>query len=372
MSGAQAVPVPRPGRRAVRLRVRARHGVARVRGSAVAIVQAGVAAGAAYAVARYALDHPYPFFAPVSAWIALGFTQVRQLRRVAELAVGVALGVALGDLIAHVIGSGWWQIALVLVLAASLGRFLDRGGLFTTQAGVQAIVVVGLPASVAGGSALGRWTDALVGGLVAVAVAALTPGDPRRLPRRAARRALLDLAAALRSLVRGLRVGDADEIEDALVRARSSQPAFDEWRDVAAGARDMARVSPRWPRYRDELTKLQEGAALGDRALRNARVVARRSVPLAAREHDLSGLADVVEQLAGATERLGEALGSGARLASAEATLAGLARRMDPFVLAPGDWHVQSVVLLLRSLVVDLLEVAGTDAAEARALLPEI
>jgi hypothetical protein len=45
---------------------------------------------------------------------------------------------------------------------------------------------------------------------------------------------------------------------------------------------------------------------------------------------------------------------------------------MDPFVLAPGDWQVQSDVLLLRSLVVDLLEVAGTDPAEARALLPEI
>jgi hypothetical protein len=45
---------------------------------------------------------------------------------------------------------------------------------------------------------------------------------------------------------------------------------------------------------------------------------------------------------------------------------------MDPFTLADGDWQVQSVVLLLRSLVVDLLEVAGADPADARALLPEI
>jgi uncharacterized membrane protein YgaE (UPF0421/DUF939 family) len=364
------MPVPR--RSGVRLRARARQGAARVRSSAVPIVQAGVAAGASFAIARYGLGHQYPFFAPISAFIALGFSQVRQLRRVAELAIGVALGVAVGDVIVHVIGSGWWQIALVLMIAVAVGRFLDRGGMLATQAGVQSIVVVGLPAAVATGGPLGRWTDALVGGAVAVGVTALTPGDPRRMPRSAARVALLDLAATLRQLVNGLRASDGDLVEDALLRGRSSQAAFDEWRDVAVGARDMARVSPRWPRYRDELTTLQAAAAQGDRALRNARVIARRSVSLCAGQHDLAGLADVVEEIAVATERLGEALGAGARIDRPRATLEELARRMDPFVLAPGDWQVQSVVLLMRSLVVDLLEVAGADPDGARALLPEI
>ena len=156
------------------------------------------------------------------------------------------------------------------------------------------------------------------------------------------------------------------------MRGRSSQPAFDEWRDVALGARDMARVSPRWPRYREELTALQGAAAMGDRALRNARVAARRSIPLCGGVHDLTGLADVVEELASATQRLAEAFGSGTGLERPRATLAAVAGRMDPFRLAAGDWQVQSAVLLLRSLVVDLLEVAGTDPAEARALLPEI
>ncbi|WNB85892.1 FUSC family protein [Cellulomonas sp. ATA003] len=370
MSTAYAVPVPR--RRSVRLRARVRQGVSRVRGSAVAILQAGVAAGGSYAIARYGLDHPYPFFAPVSAWIALGFSQTRQLRKVAELAIGVAIGVALGDLLAHLIGAGWWQIGLALVLAASVGRFLDRGGMLATQSGVQAIVVVGLPASVASGGAFGRWTDALVGGAVAVAVAALTPGDPRRLPRRAARAALLELVATLGQLVRGLRAGSVDEVEDALLRGRASQPAFDEWRAVALGARDMARVSPRWLRHRDELTALQTASALGDRALRNARVIARRCGPLCQGPHRVEGLALVLEELGSATEALAEAFGAGAGLDAPRRTLEAIAVRMDPFVLAPDDWQVQSVVLLLRSLVVDLLEVAGADPAVARALLPEI
>ncbi|GAA2720339.1 FUSC family protein [Cellulomonas aerilata] len=371
MSGARVLRVDRPSRGG-QVQARVRQGVNRVRASGVAILQAGVAAGLSFAIAHYGLGHQYPFFAPISSFIALGFSQIRQLRRVAELAIGVALGVALGDVLVHVIGSGWWQIALVLMIAVAIGRFVDRGGMLATQAGVQSIVVVGLPAAVASGGPLGRWTDALVGGTVAVAVAALTPGDPRRLPRRAARAALLELAATSRLLVTGLRRADADVCEDALVRGRSSQPAFDEWRDVALAARDMARVSPRWPRYRDELTALQGAAAQGDRALRNTRVIARRSAPLCTGHHDLEGIASVLAEVATATERLAEAFGAGTSLERPRSVLAELAGRMDPFRLAPGDWQVQSVVLLMRSLAVDLLEVAGADAAAARAPLPEI
>ena len=65
------------------------------------------------------------------------------MRRVAELAVGVAIGVALGDLLVHLIGNGVWQVAVVLFLAATIARFIDRGAMLTTQAGVQALVIVG-------------------------------------------------------------------------------------------------------------------------------------------------------------------------------------------------------------------------------------
>jgi len=99
------------GRAGVVVRARARQGWARVRSSLVPVLQASAAAGAAFGIARYGLGHPYPFFAPVSAWVALGFSSDRQVRRVAELAIGVAVGVALGDLLVHLIGSGWcrWQ-----------------------------------------------------------------------------------------------------------------------------------------------------------------------------------------------------------------------------------------------------------------------
>lgn len=198
-------------RSAQRLRLvteaRVRQGLARVRLALVPMMLASVAAALAYAIDQRVLGHPHPFFAPVAAWIALGFSSDRQLRRVAELAIGVTVGVAAGDFVVHVIGSGPWQLGLVLVLTGLAARFLDRGALLATQAGVQALVVVGLPALPSGGP-VGRWTDALLGGAVALVFAALSPSDPRARSRVQAREALGELGLMLRDLGSGLRAGD--------------------------------------------------------------------------------------------------------------------------------------------------------------------
>ncbi|GAA3815751.1 FUSC family protein [Cellulomonas soli] len=399
---------------------RVRQGWSRVRAAWFPILQAAVAGSIAFAIAHTLLGHAYPFFAPVSAWIALGFTSDRPLRRVAELSVGVALGVGLGDLVVHVIGSGWWQVAVVLFASAVIARFIDRGAMLTTQAGVQAIVIVGLPALGASGGPLGRWTDALVGGAVALAVAVLTPSDPRRRARAMARVGVEELAGVLRMLARGLVAMRPADVEDALVRGRASQPAFDEWLDTATGARDLARVSPAARRYRDELTALVQAAVLTDRAMRNARVLTRRALPLVeagtqtaqqpaqqptprpterpdgcdepgvahgsdvpggveadrvelgSTEHDLRAVAAAVVDVAAATDDLAGALATGRAPDRARSRLLAAAGRLDPFVLAPDDWQVQSLVLLQRSLVVDLLEIAGVSAREARDVLPPL
>jgi uncharacterized membrane protein YgaE (UPF0421/DUF939 family) len=367
-------PVAGPSAVRVQLAARVRQGRARVRTAFVPVLQAVVAAGVAYAIGHSVLGHQAPFFAPVSAWIALGFTTDRDLRRVAELAVGVAIGVGLGDLVVHVIGTGWWQVALVLGVSALLARFLDRGPMLTTQAGVQAIVIVGLPAVGAAGGPVGRWTDALVGGLVALAVAALTPSDPRRRPRAQGRAAVLELSGMLRLLARGLRARDAHDVEDALIRGRASQPALDEWQDASRSARDLARVSPAGRRHRAELAWVGQSAVRVDRAVRNARVLARRSLATVEAEqpHDLGPVADAVDRIALAADALAAALGAGAEPLRSREELLRLAAELDPFTLTPDDWQAQSLVLLLRSLVVDLLEASGVDARAARETLPEL
>ena len=363
------------GRRNARLVLdaRVRQGLSRVHAAWFPILQASLAAAIAFGVAKFVFGHPYPFFAPVSAWVALGYTADRSVRRVAELAVGVAIGVALGDLLVHLIGNGVWQVAVVLFLAATIARFIDRGPMLTTQAGVQALVIVGLPVVSSTGGPLGRWIDAAIGGAVALAVALLTPRDPRRAPRGLARNACDELAGVLRLFARGLRTGSADDVEDALVRGRASQPALDDWLETARTAGELARVSPTIRHHRAELVGLERDAVLVDRAMRNARVLVRRGLAaVTAGTHDLSAIADQVEVVARGAEELSAALAAGRDPQRARTQLLGVAAMTDPFALGAQDWHVQSLVLLLRSLVVDLLEAAGTGPQEARDALPEI
>ncbi|MCO7274560.1 FUSC family protein [Cellulosimicrobium cellulans] len=372
-SGPGAVDVARTAWRRLLLRARIRQGVSRVRVALWPILQASAAAGLAFGIARYGLGHTAPFFAPVSAWVCLGFSQDRQLRRVLELAVGVAIGVGLGDLVVHAIGSGWWQVAVVLAVSALAARFIDRGAMLTTQAGVQAIVIVGLPAAQAGGP-LGRWTDALVGGAVALAVAALTPGDPRRRPRLLGAEATTELAAVLDVLARGLRRRDRADLEAALVKGRASEGALEDWQSAASSARELARVTAAGLRHRDELGGLERQAVLVDRAMRSVRVLARRAMPVAGGpdERELDAVADLVARFGAGVHVLAEAVGAGRDPAVAREVLLEVAHSADPHALGDGDWQVQSLVMLVRSPIVDLLEAAGASPQQARDALPEL
>jgi uncharacterized membrane protein YgaE (UPF0421/DUF939 family) len=57
------------------------------------------------------------------------------------VAIGVAVGVAVGDLWLALFGTGVWQIMVVCAIAMSLATLLGVGQLMMTQAGVQSILV---------------------------------------------------------------------------------------------------------------------------------------------------------------------------------------------------------------------------------------
>ena len=164
----------------------------RLRATGWSIGQCSLAASLAWFAAQTLLDHPRPFFATVAAVVCLGVRATQRLRRVGELAVGVTVGVAVGDVLVRQIGTGVWQIGVVVGIALVLAVALDGGPLLVAQAGLQAVFVLALPPMPGGDVA--RWSDALVGGAVALAVAALLPADPWRPARRAADTALGELS----------------------------------------------------------------------------------------------------------------------------------------------------------------------------------
>jgi len=146
----------------------------RWRNTAVAIVQAAIAAGLSWLVAVHIVDHRAPFFAPVAAVVCLGITLGQRLRRVIELIVGVGLGVGVGDLLISAIGTGPWQIALVVALAMSVAVLLDGGAVITVQSAVSAILMVTLylPGDTSG---LNRLVDGLIGGVTGLVVVGVFP-----------------------------------------------------------------------------------------------------------------------------------------------------------------------------------------------------
>lgn len=357
----------RLSRAGVQLSSRVRQGSSRVLAGFWPIVLVSIAASLSYALSLWIFHHPYPFFAPVCVWVCLGFTTDRSMRRVAELGIGVTVGVGLGELIVRVIGFGALQIGLVLAISALVARFIDRGALLTTQAGVQSIVIVGLPLASAG-SGFGRWTDALVGAAVALLMAAFTPGDLRRRPRRIGGEGLTELARTLEAIAHGVRTGDPADREAALLRGRASEPALDEWQSVTRGALENSRVTANGRRYREDLVEIGRSAVMVDRTMRTVRVIARRALSLptgAGVDH----LAVLLDALAAATRELAEAVAAGKDAKVARGHIQHIAASTDPGALGSGDWQVQSLILILRSAIVDLHEASGASPEEARAAL---
>src|SRR5215217_8827646 len=127
-----------------RSRLSARARAERLRHAARAIVQATLAATTAWLVATEVVGHTRPFFAPVAAMITLGLTQGERGRRALEVMLGVTLGIAVADLLVLQLGSGWWQLAIVVALAMSIALLLGSGQMFAQQAAVSAALVATL------------------------------------------------------------------------------------------------------------------------------------------------------------------------------------------------------------------------------------
>lgn len=342
--------------------------VERLRGSALPIVQCAVAAGGAWYVANDLVGHARPFFAPIAAVISLGVSLGSRMRRAAELVVGVSLGVLVGDLLISVIGSGAWQIALVVALAMAAAVFADGATLLVAQAGASAVLVATLlPPGEFGG--IDRCVDALIGGLAGLLVAGVLPTDPVGPVRREARLLLDELTCVLDDIAAALRAGDADSAAAALVRARAGQPLIDDLRAAIRGGSEVTRVSPLLRRRRGVLGVFAELAERADYAMRNARVLARRTLSaLQDDEPAAPALADLISELAGAVRVLTAQLGREGRREEAREPVLDVVRHARALEWQPGT---SGTVMLaqLHSIALDLLQATGLSRSEALAAM---
>ncbi|GAA1378527.1 hypothetical protein GCM10009638_20380 [Luteococcus sanguinis] len=347
-----------------------RRRVERWRSRVFMICQTSFTAGTAWFLGQHLLGHPMPFFASVAAIICLGFSFGQRTSRVLQVAVGVFLGVLVGDIFVRLFGTGPLQIMLVCFVAMSIATWINGQVLFINQSGIQAATVMTLmPAP---GQGISRWEDALLGCGLALLMALVAPTSPVQRPRQRAAQVLRECSASVRAAHQALRDGDQEQAEAALERARATEKPLSALREATGEGIAVARYSPFLHGHREHVQAIGDLVAPLDRLVRNLRVLARRAVVASWRGDDvpedylalLPGLADVIDMCA-------QEMDARRTPERARSRMVFLAEQSAAVTM---HGSLSAVVLLaqVRSMLTDLMELTGLDYADARELLPDL
>ena len=338
----------------------------RVRRNWRVLIQVGLAVACAWAVAKGVWGHKQPFFAPVSAVIALGTSYHERGRRAFELVAAVVLGIAVADILAYEVGTGIVQLSFAVAIAVALGLFFGSSQLFVNQVAVSAVLVFTVTPT-ANHFSFARAVDALTGGSIALAVAAVVlPIDPVRILRGAARPVLDELASTLGDVARALRERDEEAAEASLLRARGIDELGAAFWEATREGRSAVRWSPARRGARDTVSFFTEAAARIDLAVRNVRVLARGTMrALSLNENVPPTVADAIDSLAEAVRAFAEVLDGGGQLEAVREPAVRAAVLATSVLEGTTNLSVSVIVGQVRSTAVDLLTGIGMPYEEA-------
>ncbi|GAB1694758.1 FUSC family protein [Krasilnikovia sp. M28-CT-15] len=352
---------------------RSRSGVqgswARVRRGFFLAAQAGVAAGLAWYLAHDVIGRANAFFAPIAAVITLASSVGQRVRRTAELVLGVAIGIGVGDAIILLIGTGPWQIGLVVTLAIVVATALGGGPPLVVQSASSAVLVATLTSTT--GVPWTRFIDALVGGAVGLTVmTVLLPLNPLTIVRHAAEPALEALAGGLRTVAEALADRDEARVLAALDELRAAEATFAGYAAAAKAARENVAFAPaRW-RNRGTLAQYVDGADQVTYALRNVRVLIRRVLTALDDDEPVPAVLPAsIGMLAEAVELLEQDWAKGEEpVATRERALRAAAESGKAYTEEIG-FSGGVVVAQIRTTVTDLLRATGIEYGEAPRLV---
>jgi hypothetical protein len=339
----------------------------RLRAGLWTIAQTSISVGAAWAIARQI--NSSPFFAPISAVVSLAASRGQRTRRAIELVLGVAVGLAVADLIVKALGTSTPVLMLVVALAMGTALLVGGGGLLVSQAGVSAVFVT----TVAQPHNYTRFIDALIGGAVALLVSqVLLPRDPVAGVTTAAHGLGDRLGRALRETAAALAAGDVDRARAALEIARGADTELADLADAVEIARETVSVRPPVWRARERLPLYAGAVAQLDYAVRDTRVLARRAVAVVRRRGAAPrDLATAVALLADAVDELVRHLDDPAADTASRRIALDAARRATAVLAEDHGLHTSALVAQVRSTAVDLLRGSGLSEDEATTALDD-
>jgi uncharacterized membrane protein YccC len=344
-----------------------RAAASRLRGRLLAIVQTATAAVMAWYLAALLLPDPRPAFAAIAAVIAVGATHGQRTGRALQLVGGVVLGLTVADILIQLIGTGTWQIGVLVVLAMAAAVALGGGELLIVEAGVSAILLVALDPGAAHGFSPNRILEGAIGGAVALAVSSLLfPPDPALGPGRAAQAVFAELGRALERLAGALETSDPDAAEHALQDARGIDPLMRTVHDELEAGRELTRLGAPRRGARVELDRYESSLGQVDYAVRNTRVLARHVVSLVREGGDVpERLPGAVRELALSVWELAAAYDSPSRVEPARRLAVQAAG--EAASLPSGSAELVMVGGQVRSVAVDLVRAAELVGGEPEA-----
>ncbi|MET9203171.1 aromatic acid exporter family protein, partial [Gordonia sp. NPDC003585] len=200
------------------------------------------------------------------------------------------------------------------------------------------------------------------------------PVNPATRARRDAAGVLATVRDAARQLAVGLSTGNAEEVAAALETARGTQGAINTMRSDMRGGREVTRVSPLYWTSRLRIQRISATADPIDNAVRNFRIIARRSLSKVQRGETVRPeMVEIITDLSGAFEILRKMMmadpGEEPDEADAARVLRTIVRKARKELAAGADLSETALLAEIRSLLVDLLMVAGLRRSSAVATL---
>lgn len=322
------------------------------------LLQATASATAAWLVARYVFDHPAPYFAPITAMVALTANLGERGLHAIRLLQGVLLGLLVGQLVLAVLGEGPGTMALAVFVSLATARALRSAQVVVVQAAVSSILVVALGDQANG---VQRLVDALTGaGIALVFSQLLFPPEPLALLRRAETAALDAIADGLTTLVDAIDQDDDGLAQQAVGELRE---VLDHLLELRRVGRTDTRVTRRVLTWRAKVVVREKENAehldlLGASCLMLARLVASADSGTRGRlQEPVRDLTAVIASLAdGLDDR-------DARQRAADRSLE-LATRITAEAAGPADADRAFLAYSLRTVATDVITFAGVDLAD--------
>ena len=270
----------------------------RLRGRMLPIVQNATAAVGAWLLATAILPDPRPAFAAIAAVIAVGVTHGQRAGRAFQLVGGVVFGITIAAALISVMGTGPWQIGILVILAMTAATMVGAGEVLVVESAVSAILLVALDPGAADGFSMTRIAEGAIGGAVALAVSSfLFPPDPALAPGRAAQAMFVELGRALERIATALDARDPGAAERALIDARGIDEMIREVEEEVSTGQETAKYTPPRRASRVLLDRYARSIPQVDYAVRNTRVLARHVVTLVREEDVPEGLSEAVRDL---------------------------------------------------------------------------